>query len=197
MDHSLLATAKRENKLYVFFNRNVVFHIILEHRTAQIWAQYLSYAPSNETEQNFVLDRGLLPLQIMMLLIRALLTNCCSNGLIASCCNDCCCGRCENENWLLPRAIGGRANWNPWLPFGWMVNGLGDIWKKSCWREAGVCDCCFRRRKKNRIYVQKNSITHFVAVRLDDQQMISIMVVIYFVSWIKLSQVQSDDMKSF
>lgn len=134
--------------------------------------------PSNETEQHFVLDGELPPLQIMMVPIRALLTNCCSNGLIASCCNDCCCGRCENENWLLPRAIGGRANWNPWLPFGWMVNGLGDIWKKSCWREAGVCDCCFRRRKKNRIYVQHFSSTHFLAVRT----MISIMVIIYFVS---------------
>lgn len=84
------------------------------------------------------------------------LTNCGSNGS-ASCCNDCCCGRCVKENWLLPRAIDGRANWNPWLPLGWTVNGLGDIWKKSCWREAGVCDCCYRfewdKKKKTVISV--------------------------------------------
>lgn len=73
-----------------------------------------------------------------------ILTNGWSNGLIASCCNDCCCGRCGKANWLLPRAIVGRANWNPWLPFGCTVNGLGDIWKKSCWREVDVCDCCYR-----------------------------------------------------
>lgn len=73
-----------------------------------------------------------------------ILTNGWLNGLIASCCNDCCCGRCgKAANWLLPRAIVGLANWNPWLPFGCTVNGLGDIWKKSCWREVDVCDCCY------------------------------------------------------